>query len=84
MKNLYTDEVMPQDHIEQPFDFTPSQLKQLDDNGHDTEEVTEALNDQPEWLLAMGGINEVSEIVSIKAAVLVVHICPPLHITRHY
>ena len=65
MKNLYTDEVMPQDHIEQPFDFTPSQLKQLDDNGHDTEEVTEALNDQPEWLLAMGGINEVSEIVSI-------------------
>ena len=65
MKNLYTDEVMPQEHIEQPFDFTPSQLEQLADNGHDIEEAVEALNDQPEWLLSMGGINEVSEIVSI-------------------
>lgn len=65
MKNLYINEMMTQEHIEQPFDFTLSQLKQLAANGHDIREVTEDLNAQPDWLLSMGGINEVSEIVPI-------------------
>ena len=65
MKNLYTNELMTAEHINKPFDFTLSQLKQLTANGHDIREVTEALNDQPDWLLSMGGINEVCEIVPI-------------------
>ena len=56
---------MPQEHSDKPFELTLSQLKQLAANGHEIRHVAETLNAQPDWLLAMGGINDVSEIVAI-------------------
>lgn len=47
------------------YNFTLSELHQIKQAGGDIHEVAESLNDQPEWLLAMGGINDLAELQAI-------------------
>lgn len=62
--NLYTNEQNSFDD-NQPFDLSYTQCKEVVQSGEDLRDVAERLNDQPEWLLSMGGINDVCELRSI-------------------
>lgn len=48
-----------------PFDLTFAECRQIIQNGGDLRSIVESLNDQPEWLLAMGGINSLAELQSV-------------------
>lgn len=48
------------------FELTYTQCKQIIKNGGDLRDTVERLNDQPDWLLEMGGINDVAELLAIK------------------
>lgn len=47
------------------FNLTLSELRQIYQAGDDIRETVEDLNDQPEWLLAMGGINNLAQLQDI-------------------
>lgn len=47
------------------FDLTLSELRQIQQAGGDVRQAVDSLNDQPEWLLAMGGINDLAELKAI-------------------
>ena len=62
--NLYTGEQNSFNN-DQPFDLTYTQCKEITENGDDLRDVVERLQDQPEWLLSMGGINDICELRAI-------------------
>lgn len=48
------------------FNLTFSQCKQIVELGEDLRSIVEGLNEQPEWLLEMGGIDNISELQRIQ------------------
>jgi hypothetical protein len=62
--NLYTGEQNSFDN-DKAFDLTYTQCKEILNNGDDLRDFIDQVNDQPAWLLAMGGINDICDLRAI-------------------
>jgi hypothetical protein len=62
--NLYTGEQNSFDN-DKAFDLTYTQCKEIINNGDDLRDFVEQVNNQPEWILAMGGVNDICELRAI-------------------